>query len=38
MMGTYMLRLSAAHKAVTQIGVVTCVLRKQVPTKILLVA
>lgn len=37
-MGTYMLRLSAAHKTVTQVGVITCMLRKQVPTKVLLIA
>ena len=35
--GTYMLRLIAAHKAVTQVGVVDCMLRKQVPTEVLLV-
>ena len=36
--GTYMLRLIAAHKAVTQVGVVDCMLRKQVPTEVLLIA
>ncbi len=35
---TYLLRLSAAHKAVTQVGVVDCMLREEVPPKVLLVA
>ncbi len=36
--GTYVLRLSAAHKAVTKVGIVDCMLREEVPPKVLLVA
>ena len=38
MMRTDMLRLGAAHKAVSQVGIIYRMLRKQVPTKVLVVA
>ena len=37
-MRTDMLRLGAAHKAVSQVGIIYRMLRKQVPTKVLVIA